>query len=589
MRLSRLYCNDSRFHDIPFNEGLNVVLGRVSKRDEIQKDSHNLGKSTLIEVLDFMLLKNIDKNHFFKKYSPLFDNHIFYLEIQLNNDKFLTIRRSVSEPTRICFKSSEATLTCTEDTIWDKSNVALAKAIAYLNDQLAFDVLPEWSYRKTVSFFLRTQKDYINVFQLGKFLNGKHKEWKPVVFELLGYDSIALKRKYELDDRLEELRSKSSAISVEMSVNADDYDKVKSALALRVSERDEMQQRVDAFSFYSEEQQITQNLVDEIERNISELNSRHYALSYDLERVKSSIANLPSFDLEQLRQIYEEVNVYFPNNLAHSFEDLYQFNVKVTRERNQYLREQAQEIADELRSIRQRLQELDQQRREALAALQDQDTFHKFKSYQKKLAQLEGEVSRLEIQLQNVDIMSTLSDEIEKVQQEQKEISKDITNQIKNQDGDISTTIKRCFNEIFRTVFGVSALLYVRTNTTGNVDFFTDVAPDENADATAEAYGNTYKKMLCVAFDLAVLATYSAKSFFRFVYHDGVFEGLDNRKKELFVQVARDYCQRYNLQYIFSSIEDDVPQNILAAFSGTEQILTLSDQDDSGKLFGFSF
>ena len=146
MRLSRLYCNDIRFHDILFNEGLNVVLGRVNKRDEIQKDSHNLGKSTLIEVLDFMLLKNIDKNHFFKKYSPLFDNHIFYLEIQLNNGTFLTIRRSVNEPTRICFKSSEATLTCTEDTIWDKSNVALAKAIAYLNDQLAFDVLPEWSY-----------------------------------------------------------------------------------------------------------------------------------------------------------------------------------------------------------------------------------------------------------------------------------------------------------------------------------------------------------------------------------------------------------------------------------------------------------
>lgn len=589
MRLSRLYCNDSRFHDISFNGGLNVVLGRVNKRDEIQKDSHNLGKSTLIEVLDFMLLKNIDKHHFFKKYSPLFDNHIFYLEIQLNNGKFLTIRRSVSEPTRICFKSSEATLTCTEDTIWDKSNVALAKAITYLNDQLAFDVLPDWSYRKTVSFFLRTQKDYINVFQLGKFINGKHKEWKPVVFELLGYDSVALRRKYKLDDRLEELRSKSSAISVEMSVNADDYDKVKSALALRVSERDEMQQRVDAFSFYSEEQQITQNLVDEIERNISELNSRHYALSYDLERVKSSIANLPSFDLEQLRQIYEEVNVYFPDNLAHSFDDLYQFNVKVTRERNQYLREQAQIIEDELRSIRQRLQELDQQRRDALAALQDRDTFHKFKNYQKKLAQLEGEVSRLEVQLRNVDVMSVLSDEIEKVQQEQKEISKEITNQIKNQDGDISNTIKRCFNEIFKTVFGVSALLYVRTNSTGNVDFFTDVAPDENADATAEAYGNTYKKMLCVAFDLAVLATYSAKSFFRFVYHDGVFEGLDNRKKELFVQVARDFCQRYNLQYIFSSIEDDVPQKILAIFSETEQILTLNDQDDSGKLFGFSF
>ena len=589
MRLSRLYCNDSRFHDIPFNEGLNVVLGKVFKRDEVQKDSHNLGKSTLIEVLDFMLLKNIDKNHFFKKYSPLFDDHIFYLEIALNDGTFLTIRRSVSEATRICFKHSEASMTCTEDTAWDESNMALSKAVAYLNESLGFNVLPDWSYRKTVSFFLRTQKDYINVFQLGKFQNGKHKDWKPVVFELLGYDSNVLKQKYELDDRLDELRSKSTTISDEMSVNADDYDKVKSALALRMGERDEMQRRVDAFSFYTEEQQITQNLIDEIERSISELNTRNYALSYDLERVKASIANLPTFDLEQLKQIYEEVKVYFPDNLSHSFEDLYEFNVKVTKERNQYLREQAQALDDELHSVRKRLQELDQQRRDALAALQDRDTFHKFKSYQKKLAQLEGDVSRLEIQLHNVDVMSTLNDEIEKVQQEQKEISKEITNQIKNQEGDIPTAIKRCFNEIFRTVFGVSALLYVRTNTTGNVDFFTDVAPDENADATAEAYGNTYKKMLCVAFDLAVLATYSAKSFFRFVYHDGVFEGLDNRKKELFVQVARDYCQRYNLQYIFSSIEDDVPQNILSTFTPAEQILTLSDQDDSGKLFGFSF
>jgi uncharacterized protein YydD (DUF2326 family) len=572
-----------------FNVGLNVVLGKVTKRDEVQKDSHNLGKSTLIDVLDFMLLKNIDKSHIFKKYSPLFDKHIFYLEIELNDGSYLTIRRSVNQATRIWFKNSEATMICTEDTTWDETNVPIEKAREFLNTQLGFDVLPDWQYRKTVSFFLRTQKDYINVFQLGKFINGKHKDWKPVVFELLGYDSDALKRKYELDEQLEDLRTKCNAISVEMSVNADDYDKVKSTLELRMNERDEMQKRVDAFSFYSEEQHINHNLVDEIERSISELNTREYALSYDLERVKSSIANLPSFDLEQLKQIYEEVNIYFPDNLAHSFDDLYQFNVKVTRERNHYLREQAQTIEEELRSVRQRLQELDGQRRDALAALQDRDTFHKFKDYQKKLAQLEGEVSRLEIQLRNVDVISTLNDEIEKVQQEQKEISKEITTQLKHQDGDIPSTIKRCFNEIFRTVFGVSALLYVRTNKTGNVDFYTDVAPDETAEATAEGYGNTYNKMLCVAFDLAVLATYSSRSFFRFVYHDGIFEGLDNRKKELFVQVARDYCLRYNLQYIFSSIEDDVPQSILSSYTRAEQFLTLSDQDDSGKLFGFSF
>ena len=431
--------------------------------------------------------------------------------------------------------------------------------------------------------------NYINVFQLKKFISGKHKEWKPAVFELLGYNSDFLKQEFALNDELDEVKVKSKNIRTEMSVGPDDYDKIKSILDLRIEERDEMQKRIDAFSFFAEDQRISQKLVDEIESSISELNTREYTLSFDLDRIKASIENLPTFEIEQLKQIYEEVKIHFPDNLAHSFEDIQKFNIQVTKERNQYLQEQSNEIEEELRSVRLKLQELDKKRNEALSVLQDRDSFHKFKEYQKKLAQLEGDVSRLEIQLKNVDLVSSLTDDIERIQQKQKDISKEIASQLKNQDGDIPLSIKRHFNEIFRTIFGVSALLYVRPNKTGNVDFLTEVAPDENAEATAEGDGNTYYKMLCVAFDLAILATYSQNNFFRFVYHDGVFEGLDNRKKELFVKVARDYCHRYGLQYIFSSIEDDIPQTIMSGFTDKERFLTLSDQDDSGKLFGFSF
>lgn len=589
MKLSKLYSNDSRFHNMTFNSGLNVVLGKVVHRDEEQKDSHNLGKSTLVDLLDFMMLKDIDKYHIFKKYSTLFKEHIFYLEIVLNSGKYLTIRRSVAEPTKISFKSSETSQTCSENTQWDETNLAIKNAKIYFNSLLSFDVLPNWLYRKTVSFFLRTQKDYINVFQLKKFISGKHKEWKPAVFELLGYNSDFLKQKFALDDELDEVKVKSESISTEMSVGPDDYDKVKSILDLRTGERDEMQKRIDAFSFFAEDQRISQNLVDEIESSISELNTREYTLSFDLDRIKASIENLPTFEIEQLKQIYEEVKIHFPDNLAHSFEDIQKFNVQVTKERNQYLQEQSNEVEQELRSVRLRLQELDKKRNEALSVLQDRDSFHKFKEYQKKLAQLEGDVTHLEMQLKNVDLVSSLTDDIERIQQKQKDISKEIAFQLKNQDGDVPLSIKRHFNEIFRTIFGVSALLYVRPNKTGNVEFLTEVAPDENAEATAEGYGNTYYKMLCVAFDLAILATYSQNNFFRFVYHDGVFEGLDNRKKELFIKVARDYCHRYGLQYIFSSIEDDIPQTIMSGFTDKERFLTLSDQDDSGKLFGFSF
>ena len=83
MKLSKLYSNDARFHSIDFNDGLNVVLGKVTRRYDSLRDSHNLGKSSLIEVLDFMLLKELKAGSFFKRYASFFSVHVFYLELLL--------------------------------------------------------------------------------------------------------------------------------------------------------------------------------------------------------------------------------------------------------------------------------------------------------------------------------------------------------------------------------------------------------------------------------------------------------------------------------------------------------------------------
>jgi uncharacterized protein YydD (DUF2326 family) len=40
---------------------------------------------------------------------------------------------------------------------------------------------------------------------------------------------------------------------------------------------------------------------------------------------------------------------------------------------------------------------------------------------------------------------------------------------------------------------------------------------------------------ICALFDLALLKVYESAPFFHFVYHDGVLEGLDDRKKIAFL------------------------------------------------------
>ncbi len=587
MKLSQLYSNTGTFKDIEFSSGINIVIGKVTKKYDLTKDSHNLGKSTLISALDFMLLKQIDKKHIFKRFETKFKGIILYLEILLNSGDYLTIRRSIDEPNKISFKKNNQKSRLSDDSEWDITDMGLSPSIKTLNEYLAFDVLTNWSYRKSITYFLRSQSDYNDVFQLGKFQNGKHIDWKPFMFDLLGFNGELLTKKYNFDSQIENQTQFINSIKNEFSVDEGEIDKIKGRIALKHLELEEIKEQIDSFNFYKQERSLNKNLIDNIENSIAELNSLEYSLSYELDKAQKSISNSVSFDLEQLKDIYSDVKVYFPQSLTKGYTELIQFNNDITKERNKYLKERIKAITEELQSVRQKLQELNTQRNETLDVLQSKDSFKKFKTYQINLARLEGEISRLEEQLKSIDKIANLKDIVSEIDNKLEAAIKEINDNIKYQDNPINGEIKKIFNDVFRTVFNAEALLYVTQNDNGNVEFKTDVA--ESSKITAESKGNTYRKMLCVAFDVAVLIAYRKFSFYRFVYHDGVLEGLDNRKKKKFIELMQVYCKIYDIQYIFTSIEDDLPTEILESFTKEEKCLTLDDSGDEGKLFGFSF
>jgi len=68
MQLSKLYSNKGNFKNIKFNlNGLNVLYAEVKSDIKEKKNSHDLGKTKFAEMIDFMLLKGIDKKHFLLK------------------------------------------------------------------------------------------------------------------------------------------------------------------------------------------------------------------------------------------------------------------------------------------------------------------------------------------------------------------------------------------------------------------------------------------------------------------------------------------------------------------------------------------
>ncbi len=588
MKLSQLYANKN-FKNIVFNDGINLVLAKVTKKLDLNKDSHNLGKTTLIAVIDFMLLKEVKEEHIFKSYQEKFSGYIFFLEMKLNNGQFLTIKRSVDTPTKISFKLNKVSSNLLNEESWDNTNISFEKAGKMLDEYLAFDILNQWPYRKSVTYFLRSQKDYNDVFQLAKFSKGKDIDWKPFMFDLLGFNGSLLNEKYETDVKINEQKSFINSLKSKFAVDTEEVDKIKGAIDLKTAEQKELQEQIDNFNFYQQERKLNKVLVEDIESTISELNTAEYNLEFDLDKTKQSFSQNISFDIDQLKRIYAEAEIFFPDNLVKDYKSLEEFNKRITEERNKFLEEKIGQLTQQLRDVRLTLFNYDEKRNEVLSVLQDKDSFKKFKSYQINLTKVEGEISRLDEKLKSIDKIALLNEATEKFYETLESLVKDISVQISGSDNKIYPEIRRVFHNIFKYIFNAPAIIFMRQNGQGNIDFKVEVTKDNEVDITAEGKGNTYQKMLCISFDLAVLVAYHKNSFYRFVYHDGALEGLDNRKKVNFIKIVKDYCIKYNLQYIFTAIEHDIPLEMLKTFTDKEICLTLNDSGDEGKLFEFSF
>ena len=137
-----------------------------------------------------------------------------------------------------------------------------------------------------------------------------------------------------------------------------------------------------------------------------------------------------------------------------------------------------------------------------------------------------------------------------------------------------------------QSVLTYPAIISISKNTNNNVEYSYKVGETRKGD------GNTYKKMLCVAFDLAILAEYSTESYFKFVYHDDVFSNQENKIRVKLLNLLRAYCTKFNIQYILSIIKDDLPRDENdnpIMFTDDEIVMELHDKNNEGKLFKSSF
>ena len=181
MKISKLYSNNDNFKTIEFDNGINFILS----------DTNGVGKSSLFKLIDFCLLGD---KHFLGH--DHFKDYIFYIELQISSNRYITIKRPTTNGKNIELKiTKEKSILLDEKDFNIKGSLGVAKS--FFENKVNYSIN---KFRTYITYFLRDESNQSDAFILYKHSTLHEIEYKTIISNLLGIDGRKIRRKYELDE-----------------------------------------------------------------------------------------------------------------------------------------------------------------------------------------------------------------------------------------------------------------------------------------------------------------------------------------------------------------------------------------------------
>jgi uncharacterized protein YydD (DUF2326 family) len=590
MKISKIYSNKPNvFEAIEFNEGFNVIIGEIKLSENIGVDSHNLGKSKLTDLIDFGFLKQRNKSTFLFKHFELFSEFIFFFEFKLNDGSFLTVKRAVDKNTQIYFKRHKSNLqnfSSLPDTEWDYKKLAFEKAKLLMDSFTNLSAVAPWNYRMALSYALRRQDDFNDIFQLRKF-GPKHISWKPYIGHMLGFNGSNLQRNYELKNSIDKAEGQLKELQNDIGLYQGDEEEIlRDALLAKDEEVKVLQSQLDDFNFDETDTKAVEELSEEIDIEIEELNRVRYYLKVNIKKLKKALVGKPvSFELGKTEKIFNEAGVLFGEQVKRSYSELLEFSRRITVERRSLVMEQLSDLEKQLCEVSAQLSHLNLEKSRKVSFLTNTSTFEKYREVSRRLLLINTEIDSIKRKLEISEQIKSKESELRKLKSEKNDVidkirvDREVVTKSKKS---VYKDIKDHFSCFVKKVLDKEGRISTDQNKEGNLEFLAGFV-DGEYNYTSEAEGCSYKKILCIGYDLAVNISYKNLGFSRFIYHDGGLETLDTRKKIEFLNYIRSVPESHGIQYILTLIDSDLPENV--NFTDEEVILTLHDDGEQGLLF----
>jgi uncharacterized protein YydD (DUF2326 family) len=260
----------------------------------------------------------------------------------------------------------------------------------------------------------------------------------------------------------------------------------------------------------------------------------------------------------------------------------------MTHDRNTALRARKKELQSRISDLQQRKLFLDSERESRLAVIRSTDSFDEFKALRRELSKQQANIAYLEEQRNKRERGAEIATPVKELERDRGRVVDEVKTMVTKKNP-VFERFARIFNQYCQRVLTQEGIFCFYVNSGVKLDYTIGLGlSGQPGVLSSQGEGTSYKKLVCALFDLALLEVYKDAPFFHFVLHDGVLEGLDNRKKEAFLELIHEQVADDKTQYILTLIEADLPRDIdgnLIHFAESEVVLRLHDEGPGGRLF----
>jgi len=558
---------------IVFKEGFNFIFGKKDN-SESKEPLNGIGKSTLADLIDFCLLADFKPSNkrLYKEKSRL-EGYKIVLEFKVNHLDYI-IKRSTTD------KNIELGVLYQEEEISLKDARIKLFQIIFNNPDYEGVADEKW-FRSLMSFFLKIHKkkkgefvDPINFLTQSNSMN----EINQYNFFLLGLHNKLICKNFELQ---KDVNDRNTAIRLVKRIVEKNYGisikEVDSQLSKLRNEIKKSKAAIEVFKLAEQFKDVEIKL-NELTAQIKYLSEQNFWMDKKIKSYKESYElkdRLSDSKIRGIEKLYTELNDQLSGIVGKSLKEAVDFRKKLAQSREEFLKEEIQQLESDIRKNEKDKNELDEQRQKLFLLLQSKEAFTDLTQAFYYLGEREKELSEVE---GKIKAYRDLESEKQLYKKQDAEINLEIKSFLENIKDEIDA-FERLFSKVYNRIYPESASSgfsiapnFSVSKVNINVSFDKDESKGWNKGRT-------------LIYDIAIMLNAIRNNFKmpRFLLHDGIFDGMDKSQfVELYHYVQSLQKEGNKFQYIVTMIEaGELSEN----FGDTDELTVKNITDEAIAVF----